>query len=45
MESQNFLVMEKATTGITALSFLREQIEEKACDLDVGLKFPLGVEA
>ena len=36
---------EKATVGITALSFLREQIEEKVCDLDVELKFPSGAEA
>ena len=41
----NILKKEKATAGITALSFLREQIEEKVCDLDVELKFPGGVEA
>jgi len=36
---------EKVTVGITALSFLRDQIERKVCDLDVGLEFPKGVEA
>lgn len=40
-----FLNKEKATAGITALSFLREQIEGKVCDLDVGLEFPSGAEA
>lgn len=40
-----FLKKEKATIGITALSFLREQIEGKVCDLDVELKFPFGAEA
>lgn len=39
------LKKEKATAGITALSSLREQIEGEVCDLDVELKFPLGVEA
>jgi len=32
------LLSEEATVGITALFFLRELIEEKECDLDVGLK-------
>lgn len=41
----NILKKEKATAGITALSFPREQIEERVCDLDVELRFPLGVEA
>jgi len=39
------LKKEKVTAGITALSSLREQIEGKDCDLDVGLEFPLGEEA
>jgi len=43
--SQIILKWEKATAGITALSFLREQIEEKVCDLDVELGSPVGAEA
>ena len=41
----NILKKEKATAGITALSFLRVHIDKKVCDLDVELKFPGGVEA
>jgi len=35
---------ELVTVGITALSFLRAQIEKKVCDLDVGPRFPEDVE-
>lgn len=35
----------KVTSGITALSFFRDQIEEEESDLDVGLEIPFGAEA
>ena len=36
---------EKVTLGITALCFLRAQIDKRYYDLDVGLRFIKGAEA